>query len=59
MVIPIGVGALGAVPKEKRPEELEIRGRIETIQMTVLFKSARILRRVLETCGDLLSQRLQ
>ena len=51
MVIPIVVGALGTVPKglEKMLEELEIRGRIETIQITALLRSARILRRVLET----------
>ena len=55
-VIPIGVGALGTVPinLEKRLEDLEIRGRIETIQTTALLQSARILRRDLtrpdETC---------
>ena len=50
-VIPIVVGALGTVPikLEKRLENLEIRGRIETIQNTALLQSARILRRVLET----------
>ena len=50
--IPIKViGALGTVLKglEKRLDELEIRGRIETIQTTELLKSARIPRRVLET----------
>ena len=31
---------------EKRLEELEIRGRIETIQITVLLKSAIILRKL-------------
>ncbi len=34
-------------------EDLEIRGRVETIQTTALLRSARILRRVLETGGDL------
>ena len=50
-VIPIVVGGLGTVPKSlgKIEEELEIRGRIETIQTTALLKSARILRRVMET----------
>ena len=38
----------------ERLEELEIRGRIETIQITALLRSARILRSVLETLGDLL-----
>ena len=50
-VIAIGVGALGIVSKslEKRPVEMEIRRRIKTIQTTALLKSARMLRRVLET----------
>ena len=60
-VIPIVVGALGTIPKslEKRLEDLEIRGRIETIQTTALLQSARIPRRVPETRGDLLSLRFQ
>ena len=37
---------------------LEIRERIETIQGTILLRLTRILRRVLETWGDLLSLRL-
>ena len=49
--VPIVIGDLGTVPKglEKSLSELEIKGRIETIQTTALFKSARIIRRVLET----------
>ena len=31
-------------------EDLEIRGRVETIQATALLRLARILRRVPETC---------
>ena len=60
-MIPIVVGALGTVPKylEKRLEALEIRGRIEIIPTTVFFRSVRILRRVLETLGDLLLLRIQ
>ena len=56
-VIPIVDGALGIVAKglENRLEELEIRKRIETISTTALFRSARILRRVLETWGNLQS----
>ena len=56
-VIIIVIGDLGMVPKdlERCLEELDIRGRIETIQNTTLSRSARILRRVLETWGDLLS----
>ena len=38
---------------EKKLEELKIRGRIDNIKTTTLFWSARILRRVLETGGDL------
>ena len=45
--------------EKKGLEELEIRGRIVTIQTTALLKLARVLRRVLEICGDLLSPRLQ
>ena len=48
-VIPIIIGALGMTPKglERRlEEELEIRGRAETIQTPALL---RILRRVRET----------
>ena len=50
-VIPIVDGALGTVPinLEKEMEELEIKGRIETIQATALLRSLRISRRVLET----------
>ena len=38
---------------------LEIRGRVETIQTTVLLRSARKLRRPIESWGDLLSLKLQ
>ena len=41
-----------------RLEDLEIRGRVETIQITALSKSARLLRRVMETWGDLQSLKL-
>ena len=53
-LIPIVVCAFGTVPKglEKRPEQLEIKGRIETLPTIALFRSARILRRVLETWVD-------
>ena len=55
-VIPIETGALGSVTKRlvQELEGLEMRGRVETIQTAGLLKSARILRRVLETWGDLL-----
>ena len=53
-VIPIVIGALATVTKGliKGPEELEIRGRVETIKATVLLRSARILTGVLETRGE-------
>ena len=56
-VIPIVIGALGTVIKElvQGQEDLEIKGRVETIQTTALLRSARILRKVLESWGDLLS----
>ena len=53
-------GALGTVTKGLAlgQEELEIRVRVETIQTKALLKSARILRRIQETWGDLLSLKL-
>ena len=50
-VIPIVTGALGTVTKGLVLilDDLKIRGRAETIQTTALLRSARILRRVLET----------
>ena len=55
------IGVLGTKSKGllKGLEDLEVGGRVETIQMTALLRTARILRRVLETWGDLLSLRLQ
>ena len=60
-IIPIVIDAFGTVTKGllKGLEDLEVGGRVETIQMTALLRTARILRRVLETSGDLLSLRLQ
>ena len=60
-VVPIVIGALGTITKIllKGLEDLEIGGRVETIQTTDLLRMARILRRVLETWGDLLSLKLQ
>ena len=60
-IIPIVIGAFGTVTKEilKGLEDLEVGGRVKTIQRTALLKTARILRRVLETWGDLLSLNLQ
>ena len=60
-IIPIVIGAFGTVTKGllKGLEDLEVGGRVETIQTTALLKMARTLRRVLETWGDLLLQNLQ
>ena len=41
-------------PPANDNNELELRGRIKSIRTTELLRSARILRRVLETWGDLL-----
>ena len=50
-VILIVVGVLGTVTKGQvqGQEDMEIIGRVETIQTTELLRSARILRRVQET----------
>ena len=50
------IGALGTVTKGlvQGLEDLKNRGRVKTIQNIVLSRSARILRRVLKTWGDLL-----
>ena len=53
-VIPVVTGALSTVTKVQGLEDLEIRGRVDTIQTTELLRSTRILRRVLETRRDLL-----
>ena len=60
MIVPIVIGALDTVTKWllKGLEDLEVGGRVETIQMTALLRTARILRRVLETWGDLQLLRL-
>ena len=58
---PIVIGAFGTITKGllKGLEDLEVGGRVETIQMTALLRTARIPRRVLETWEDLLSLKLQ
>ena len=60
-ILPIVIDAFGTISKGllKGLEDLEVCGRVETIQMTALLKMAGILRRVLETWGDLLSLKLQ
>ena len=60
-IVPIVFGAFGTVTEGllKGLEDLEVGGRVETIQTTALLKTARTLRRVLETWGDLLLLKLQ
>ena len=60
-IITIVIGAFGTVTKRllKGLEDLEAGGWVETIQTTALLRTAWILRRVLETWGDLLSLKLQ
>ena len=50
-IIPIIMGAFGTVTKGllKGLDDLEVGGRVETIQTTALLRTARIQRRVLET----------
>ena len=50
-IVPVGIGAFGTITKGllKGLEDLEVGGRVETIQMTALLRTARILRRVLGT----------
>ena len=50
-IMPIINGSFGTVTKGlfKELQDLEIRGRVETIQTTAFVRSTRILRKVLET----------
>ena len=57
-LIPLVIGALGTVTKGLIKWLEEKTGQVETIQSTALFRSVRIQRKVLETCGDLLSLKL-
>ena len=54
------IGAFGTLTKGllKGLEDFEVGRRVETIQMTALLRTGRILRRVRETWGDLLSLKL-
>ena len=60
-IVPILIGALDTITKGllKALDDFEIGRRVETIQTTALLRTARILRRVLESWGDLLSLKLQ
>ena len=50
-IVPIVICAFGTITKDlsKGLQDLEVGGRVETIQMTALLRTARKLRRVLET----------
>ena len=50
-IVPNVIGALGTITKGllKGMEDLEVGGRVETIQTKALLRTARILRRILET----------
>ena len=50
-IIPIVIGAFGTITKGllKGLEDMEVGGRVEIIQTITLLRTARILRRVLET----------
>ena len=50
-IIPIVIGAFDTVTKGllKELEDLEVRGRVQVIHKTALLRTARILRRILET----------
>ena len=50
-IVPIVIGAFGTITKRllKGLDDLEVGGRVETIQTSALLRTARILRRVLET----------
>ena len=60
-IVPIVIGPLGTITKGllKGLEDIEVGRQVETIQTTALLRTARILRRVLETRGDLLSLKPQ
>ena len=60
-IIPVVIGAFGTVTKGllKGLGDLEVGGQVETIQTTALLRTARILRSVQETSGDLLPLKLQ
>ena len=50
-MVPIVISALGTITTGllKGLEDLEVGGRVETIQTTALLRTTRILRRVLES----------
>ena len=61
MMIAIVIDALGTMLKIllKVLEDLKISGQVQTTQTTASLRSAKKLRKVLKTWGDLLSLKLQ
>ena len=55
-IMPIVIGSFGTVAKGllKGLEDVEVDGRVKTIQTTTLLRTVKILRRILETWEDLL-----
>ena len=55
------IDAFGTITKGllKDLEDLEVGRRVETIQMSALLRTTKILRQVMETWGDLLSVKPQ
>ena len=55
-IVPIVIGTFGTITIGllKGLEDLEVGRRVQIIQMTAWLRTARILRRVLETWGELL-----
>ena len=60
-IIPIEIDAFRTLTNGllKSLDDVEVGGRVEIILTTALLRTARILRRFLETWGDLLSLKLQ
>ena len=59
--MPIVIGAYGTVSKKllKLLEDLKVGGRLETFKTAALLRTPRVLRRILETWGDILSLKFQ
>ena len=59
-IVPTVIGTLGTIPKslEKHPNELNVEVNISHMQTTVSLNSARIISKVLEFYGVLLTQEL-
>ena len=57
---PIVIDAFGTVTKWlfKGLKDLEVDGRVETIQTTALLRTASIMRRILEAWGNFLSLKI-